>query len=1041
MDNSTHESRVREIGAELYRLAGYAPPTLFDPRGVRGRLLRKAIEDEGLRTALFQFVDVLPALDSAASIACHFHGYLSPHAGRLGGLWQALFALGGRPFAAKTIRRAVVQLARQFVAEENPAGIRRAIGEIGRIPAGVTVDAVGEAVLGETESEAYAARYLALLDILAERRSELRGEPPIHLSIKLSALTAHFDALDEAGARRRVLARLRPILDKLRLLGGCLTVDMEQYEHKPLILSLFRDLVETEGDGRWLPAIALQAYLKDSEDDLRQLIDWARQGDRRIAVRLVKGAYWDTEVALARQRNWPLPVFADKAETDANYERLTALLFDHADLLRPAIASHNLRSLSHAIAAAEAKGISASDWEVQMLYGMAEPLRHAVARLGVPLRLYLPVGELLPGVAYLIRRLLENTADTSILRQAYVEGADLDELLAPPPPLGQPQNVGWVRCARPEALPVAMSMGRTVTHRAASSMYSRPIGGLRRASKPQHVLGSDGDARLTHPTLGEWLFTNLPLRDFSRPEPRAAFQRALDTVRAEFGKTWELAVEGVPPQGAALHVATNPACPDDVLGRVALADVNHGERAVQNALKAFPAWRDTPPEQRIALCRKAASLMEARRDLLAAREVLEAGKNWREADADVAEAVDYLRYYAVQMEDLAGWKPTVCFPGEINHCRYEPRGVAVVIPPWNFPLAILTGMSAAALVAGNTVILKPATPAVLVAQQFQAVLREAGFPGGVCQLLPGSGESLGSYLVGHPQVHLIAFTGSREVGLEILRQAHTPASGQSHVKQVVCEMGGKNAILVDEDADLDEVVQQTLLSAFGYQGQKCSAASRLIAVGTIHDRLVERLAAALDSHAYGPPEDPAFLFGPLINRQAREKALAYLDIGRREGRLRYLGQVPEQGCYAPPAIFTEIRPHHRLAREEIFGPILAVLRAPSFAAALQMAEDGDYALTGGVFTRLPAHLELAREQFRVGNLYLNRRITGARVGVQPFGGVKLSGTGVQAGGPDYLKQFLWMRTVSENTLRHGFVPPDEAETTPTRKSFLFPSTR
>ena len=1025
MFDSNHESQAREIGAQLYRLAGDAPPSLLDPRGMQGRLLRKAMADDGLRSALFQFVDVLPALDSAASIARHFHGYLAPHAGRLGGLWTPLFALGGQPLAARIVRRAVGRLARRFVAEENPHSIRRAIAEIGRIPAGVTLDAVGEAVLSEAESATYVTRYLALLDTLQECRNHLRGEPTIHLSIKLSALTAHFDALDHAGARRRVLARLQPILAKLRQGGGCLTVDMEQYEHKPLVLGLFKDLVEAEGDDGWLPGIALQAYLQDTEDDLHELIHWARQGGHRIAVRLVKGAYWDTEVALARQRGWPVPVFLDKAATDANYEHLAALLFEHADVVRPAIASHNLRSLSSAIAVARAKGLPAEDWEVQMLYGMAEPLRHAVAGLGVNLRLYLPVGELLPGIAYLIRRLLENTADTSILRQTYVEGADPDELLAPPLPPGQPQNVGWVRCARPETLPLAMSMGRTVTHRAASSMHSRPIGGLRRASKPQHASGIDGDA-LTHATLGERAFANLPLRDFSRPERRAAFQRALDTVRGEIGKTWDLAIEGVRPEGAARRPSTNPAQPEEVLGRVAMADTSHGERAVQNALKAFPAWRDAPPERRIALCRRAAEIMEARRDFLAAWEVLEAGKNWREADADVAEAVDYLRYYAAQMADLAGWKPTMCFPGEPNHYRYEPRGVAVVIPPWNFPLAILAGMTTAALVAGNTVILKPATPAVLIAHRFAAILHEAGFPPGVCQLLPGSGETLGSYLVSHPEVNLIAFTGSRAVGLDILHKAHTPAPGQRHVKQVVCEMGGKNAILVDEDADLDEVVQETLISAFGYQGQKCSAASRLIVVGQAHDRLLERLAAALDSHAYGPPDDPAFPFGPLINRQAQEKVRTYLEIGKQEGRLHYLGKVPEAGCYAPPAIFTAIQPQHRLAREEIFGPILAVLRAPSFAAALDMALDGDYALTGGVFSRLPEHLALARERFRVGDLYLNRRITGARVGVQPFGGVRLSGTGIQAGGPDYLKQFLWTRTVSENTLRHGFVPPDAA---------------
>jgi RHH-type proline utilization regulon transcriptional repressor/proline dehydrogenase/delta 1-pyrroline-5-carboxylate dehydrogenase len=334
-------------------------------------------------------------------------------------------------------------------------------------------------------------------------------------------------------------------------------------------------------------------------------------------------------------------------------------------------------------------------------------------------------------------------------------------------------------------------------------------------------------------------------------------------------------------------------------------------------------------------------------------------------------------------------------------------------------------MAAAALVAGNVAILKPATPANLIAHGFRRILDEAGFPRGVCQLLPGSGATLGDFLVTHPQVHLIAFTGSRAVGLEILRKAHTPVPGQVHVKQVVCEMGGKNAVIVDEDADLDEAVQEILYSAFGYQGQKCSACSRLIAVGRVHDRIVERLAAVLDSYEYGPPENPAHVFGPLITAEARNKSLEYLEIGRREGNLAYSGRVPEQGFYCPPAIFTGIEPRHRLAREEIFGPVLAVLRAPSFEAALKLALDSDYALTGGVFTRLPAHLQLARENYRVGNLYLNRRITGARVGIQPFGGVKYSGTGVQAGGPDYLKQFLWSRVASENTLRHGFVPGRE----------------
>ena len=374
------------------------------------------------------------------------------------------------------------------------------------------------------------------------------------------------------------------------------------------------------------------------------------------------------------------------------------------------------------------------------------------------------------------------------------------------------------------------------------------------------------------------------------------------------------------------------------------------------------------------------------------------------------------------MAQLDGWQPTLCFPGETNHLRYEPRGVAVIIAPWNFPLAILAGMTAAALVTGNCAIMKPAAPAQIVAHRFMEILRAAGFPPDVCQLLPGRGDAIGDFLVGHPRIHVIAFTGSREVGLTILDKAARLAPGQTHVKRVVCEMGGKNAIIIDTDADLDDAVAQIIQSAFGYQGQKCSACSRVIAVGAVHDKLVARLAAALDAFPYGPPEDPQFVFGPVITRAAQQKAIAYVEIGRQEGRLYYQGRVPADGFYVPPAIFTGIEPQHRLAREEIFAPLLAVLRAASFERALDIALDADYALTGGVFSRLPQHLQLARERFRVGNLYLNRRITGALVAAQPFGGVKLSGTGTQAGGPDYLKQFMWTRVVSENTMRHGFVP-------------------
>ena len=948
---------MREIGGWLFREAGRHKPALFDSRGLRGRVLKQVLHDPALRNALFQFIDVLPQLERADDVASHFRAYLAGQ--RLGGGWGKLLRLGNHAWSAWAVRASIKRIARLFLVEERPAALLRVLRALQRIPAQVTVDAVGEAVLTEIEADRYVARYHELLGMCAAA-----GVAP-HLSLKLTALTPRFDAHDAAGTCRRVQQRLQPLLSEVHSTRAALTIDMEQYELKPLILELFRELVENDSDRGWQPGIALQAYLPETERDLLELIRWARALNRRIGVRLVKGAYWDTEVAFARQHRWRLPVFLNKTETDANYERLTSVLFENRDVIYPAIASHNLRSVSHAIALARSHGMKAGDWEVQMLYGMADPLQRAVAGLGVPLRVYLPCGDLVIGIAYLIRRLLENTAGTSILRQTYAESHDPDTLLAAPD--------------------------------AASSTVPET----------------------TEPPSA---FANTPLTDFSRAPARDAFAHALARVRSQFGRAYPLAVRGATATAAPSHPAINPARPQEVLGHVEFAPQAYAQQAIDNALAAFPAWRDTPVAERCELCLRAAGLLLAQRAELAAWQVFEQGKNWREADADVAEAIDYLRYYAREMAQLDGWRPTLCFPGETNQLRYEPRGVAVIIAPWNFPLAILAGMTAAALVTGNCAIMKPATPAQIVAHRFMEILRAAGFPPEVGQLLTGRGDAIGDFLVGHPQIHVIAFTGSRETGLAILDKAARLAPGQTHVKRVVCEMGGKNAIIVDADADLDEAVAQIIHSAFGYQGQKCSACSRVIAVGTVHARLVARLAAALDAFPYGPPEDPQFVFGPVITRAAQQKALAYLDIGKREGHLYYQGQVPADGFYVPPMIFTGIEPQHRLAREEIFAPLLAVLRAASFERALEIALDADYALTGGVFSRLPQHLQLARERFRVGNLYLNRRITGALVGAQPFGGVKLSGTGIQAGGPDYLKQFMWTRVVSENTMRHGFLP-------------------
>jgi RHH-type transcriptional regulator, proline utilization regulon repressor / proline dehydrogenase / delta 1-pyrroline-5-carboxylate dehydrogenase len=754
-------------------------------------------------------------------------------------------------------------------------------------------------------------------------------------------------------------ARLRQLLREAARLGAAVTVDMEQYSFKDLTLAMFRSVLEEpEFHKQPYAAIALQAYLKECEKDAGELIRWARRHGRRIGVRLVKGAYWDSEIAWAKQKNWPIPVFLDKAETDASYEGLSRLLLESRDVIDAAFGSHNLRSLAQAIVAAKELGVPVNGYEIQMLYGMAEPVRRAIIENGQRVRVYLPVGELLPGISYLIRRLMENTSNTSFLRQTYADKKDMASLLKSP------------------------------------TLAAMPLASL--AGEPRE-------------------FRNEPPIDFSRGNHRERFRQTLEEVRGEFS--------GARRRSGDWLESFNPADPNEVVGRVRMATVDEAAKAIDRAVRFAPDWRHTPTTKRAEIMLAAADIMRERRWQLAAWEVFEVGKGWREADADVTEAIDYLDYYARQMLRLGDPRETQELPGEINLYSYGPRGVAAIIAPWNFPLAIVTGMTAAALVSGNCALMKPAEQSPLMAAQLLDILRKAGMPDDACQLLQGSGD-IGAYLVRSPKIHLIAFTGSREVGLEILREAHTHRPGQQHVKRVVCEMGGKNAVIVDNDADLDEAVVHIIDSAFGYQGQKCSAASRLILLEEIHERLLSRLNEAVRSLKIGPPEDPRHAIGPVIDGEAVKRIAEYIQIGKKEAKCVLEMDAPREGCFVGPAIFRDVDPSSRIAQEEIFGPVLSVIKARDFDQALEIANDSSFALTGGVFSRSPAHLDQARKDFQVGNLYINRGITGAIVERQPFGGLKLSGIGSKAGGPDYLRQFLDPRTISENTLRHGFVPPE-----------------
>ncbi len=972
---NTTEQAVQTLARSLYRKAAEHKPSIFEARDLLGRMIDWSLEDDSLRTALFRFVDVLPSLQSSAEIGRHLEEYFARVDHALGGLVYVAQALQAGRWVAPVVRRNVVSFARRFIAEEKADELIPILSALRAEPAAFTLDVVGEATVSDAEAVAMQNRYLNLLRSLSAVAAAWPSRPQIdespsgaiprvNLSVKLSSLCARFDPLDPE-TEAIVRQRLRSILREAAWFDAAITIDMEQYAFKPLTFQIFRALLEEE-EFAASPRVglAVQAYLRDTGSDLADLIGWAKQRGRRIGIRLVKGAYWDSEVAWAQQKNWPVPVFLDKAETDASYERLSRLLLESHDVVDAAFGSHNLRSLAHAIVTAKDLGVPANGYEIQMLYGMAEPFRRAIIENGQRVRVYLPVGELLPGMSYLIRRLMENTSNTSFLRQTYADKKDIESLIATP---------------------------------------MTPAGSV--SSHPQSP----------HPGQTS-PFRNEPAIDFARPENRAQFYSALQTTSARIKRQTKAA------RSSEWLESLNPANPKELVGRVKIASTEEADEAIDAATGFFPKWRATPATKRAEILLRAAEIMRRKRLELASWEVLEVGKGWREADGDVIEAIDYLEYYAREMLRLAQPRITQHLAGESNVYLYEPRGIAAIIAPWNFPLAILTGMTAAALVTGNCAIMKPAEQSPLMAAHLLDILREAGLPRPACHLLQGGG-ALGAHLVRQESIHAIAFTGSREVGLEILKQAYATQADQTHVKRVVCEMGGKNAVIVDNDADLDEAVVHIIDSAFGYQGQKCSAASRIILLNEVHDRLLSRIIEAVKSLKIGPPADPRNFIGPVIDAEAKERIENYIDVGIMEAQCALHMAAPEGGFFVGPAIFSEVAPQSRLAQEEIFGPVLSIIRARDFEDALEIANRSSFALTGGVFSRSPAHIELARKEFRVGNLYVNRGITGAVVERQPFGGLKLSGIGSKAGGPDYLLQFLEPRTISENTLRHGFVPP------------------
>ncbi|AEG58826.1 L-glutamate gamma-semialdehyde dehydrogenase [Desulforamulus ruminis] len=509
-------------------------------------------------------------------------------------------------------------------------------------------------------------------------------------------------------------------------------------------------------------------------------------------------------------------------------------------------------------------------------------------------------------------------------------------------------------------------------------------------------------------------YKNEPFLDFSNEKVADSFKKALQEVKAKLGSRYPLIINGKAVETGEEVISLNPSASDQVVGYVAKASLQEAKLALESAQEAFARWSRVKPEERARYLFKAAAIMRRRKMELSAWMVFEAGKNWAEADGDTAEAIDFLEFYGREMCRLAEPQPLVRIFGEDNRLKYIPLGVGLVIPPWNFPLAIMAGMTAAAIVTGNTVVLKPASNTPVIAAKFIEILQEAGLPDGVVNYLPGSGGAIGDYLVSSPQIRFINFTGSKEVGLRISELAAKMVPGQKAIKRVVAEMGGKDAIIVDSSSDLEEAAAAIVASAFGFQGQKCSACSRAIILDDVYDRIVELVIDKTKKLTVGPAVDN-YPVGPVTDSNSLKRIKSYIEIGKKEGTLQVGGETLEHmgGYFVQPTVITDVPPNATIAQEEIFGPVLAVIRAKDFSHALDIANGTEYGLTGSVFSRNRANLERAAREFHVGNLYFNRKCTGALVGVHPFGGFNMSGTDSKAGGRDYLLLFSQAKAISE----------------------------
>lgn len=995
MDRRQYEEEIISRGKEFFTSISGEAPSIFNKGWWTGKVMDWSMKNEDFKVKLFRFVDVLPFLNTTESLTRHIEEYFTGDDGVLPPAMQfgitaatATGKLGGK-LMAKSISSNIEKMGRQFIIGQKANEAIKSIGKLRKNDFAFVIDVLGEATVSEAEADIRLKEHIDLLNELHEARSKWKPigsgdldwgyEPIINLSIKPTAFYSQIKPRDFEGSVQGVYKRLAEVYRKIIQVGGFLCIDMESLDYKDITIEVFKRLRSAEEFRHYKHiGLVLQAYLKSTDEDLKRLLNWVKTENLPISIRLVKGAYWDYETVRAIQNGWEIPVYTIKADSDAAFERQAALILENSDICHLACASHNIRTISAVMETARALGVPEERYEFQVLYGMAEPIRKGLQNVAGRVRLYCPYGQLIPGMAYLVRRLLENTANESFLRLSFADEADIARLLQNPEDIAARERAQ--KQARKES-----------------------------ASQPG--------------------FVNEAHIDFTIPAERAAFPAAIADVRRQIGKTIPLFIGGKEVTTDDTISSLNPARQSELIANVCQAGAAEIDNAMKAAKEALPKWRSTTPEKRAQYLFKAADAARKKIYELSAWQVLEVGKQWDQAYGDVTEAIDFMEYYARDMIRLGAPRRMGRVPGELNHYQYRPKGVAAVIGPWNFPLAISCGMAAAAIVTGNCVLYKPSGLSSAVGYTLCNIFREAGLPPGVFNYVPGRSSIMGDYLVTHKDISMIAFTGSMDVGLHIIQKASIPSPGQIQCKRVIAEMGGKNAIIIDDDAELDEAVVHVLYAAFGFQGQKCSACSRVIVLENIYDKFVSRLVEAAASVKLGPSEDPSCYMGPVVDKSAQAKILDYVDLAKKEGNILLAKEPPadiaQDGCYVPMTIVEGITPDHRLAQEEIFGPVLSIMKVKDFDQAIEWANSTKFALTGGVFSRSPRRLEQARREFNVGNLYLNRNNVGALVERQPFGGFNMSGIGSKTGGPDYLVQFMDPVCITENTMRRGFAPIEE----------------